>query len=123
MGGGGDMGTLKLVVRILFACCLIAAFVCYVIEFIHDQRGDYGLRHWWFNNTGDHSGHAGFIFLFIFILIFLIIGAIACAIDVSSAQVFESRPYISNPLTKLIHFLNQNMILACVFVIGMLVLV
>ena len=35
------MGQIKNIVRILFACMLFAAFVCYIIEFVRDQRCPY----------------------------------------------------------------------------------
>ena len=34
----GNIGSPKMIVRILFGCSLIAAFCCYLIEFIDDQE-------------------------------------------------------------------------------------
>ena len=49
------MAAIKSILRVLFALALIAALVCYIIEFV--------------------EGNQGYIVVFVFILLFIILGA------------------------------------------------
>ena len=60
----------KAVVKYLWVIMCVACFIAYTIEFAKDQE-----------NSGEHKGHAGFIFLYIFILIFVILGVVGALIE------------------------------------------